>query len=194
MVNIHLDTNYIFCKLMKNRTEDEMINTYQHMVDRMKISRLGLKHHQLDNECSKNFTLCIRRNRMTHELVPPNNHRRNIAEQAIQTFKNHFVSILSGVNDRLPLSLWCPLVKPTELTINLLQQSNVTPKVSAYAHIHGQHDYMKRPFAPLGCAVMVHVKPKNRQTWDQHRFQYCDGNGAQRVFPRLYCENKSNKS
>ncbi len=27
---------------------------------------------------------------------------------------------------------------------------------------------MKRPFAPLGCAVMVHVKPKNRRTWDTH--------------------------
>ncbi len=27
---------------------------------------------------------------------------------------------------------------------------------------------MKRPFAPLGCAVMAHVKPKNRRTWDTH--------------------------
>ncbi len=38
----------------------------------------------------------------------------------------------------------------------------------AYAHVHGQHDYMKHPFAPLGCAVMAHVKPKNRITWDAH--------------------------
>jgi hypothetical protein len=27
---------------------------------------------------------------------------------------------------------------------------------------------MKRPFAPLGCAVMAHVKPKNWCTWDVH--------------------------
>jgi hypothetical protein len=27
---------------------------------------------------------------------------------------------------------------------------------------------MKCPFAPLGCAVMAHVKPKNRQSWDVH--------------------------
>jgi hypothetical protein len=27
---------------------------------------------------------------------------------------------------------------------------------------------MTRPFAPLGCAVMAHVKPKNQQTWDEH--------------------------
>jgi hypothetical protein len=76
------------------------------------------------------------------------------------------VSILSGVDDRFPLSLWCHLVRPAELTMNLLRQSNVTPKVSAYAHVHGQHNYMMRPFAPLGCAVMAHVKPKIQQTWD----------------------------
>jgi hypothetical protein len=105
---------------------------------------------------------------MNHELVPPNCHRRNMAEQAIQTFKNHFVSILSGVDDRFPLSLWCYLVRPAELTVNLLCQSNVVPKISAYAHVHGQHDYMKQPFTPLGCSVMAHVKPKNRRTWDVH--------------------------
>jgi hypothetical protein len=42
------------------------------------------------------------------------------------------------------------------------------PKISAYAHVHRQHDYMKRLFAPLGCLVMAHVKPKNRRTWDVH--------------------------
>ncbi len=105
---------------------------------------------------------------MTHELVPPNNHQRNRAKQAIQMFKNHFISILSGIDDRFLLSLWCHLVKPAKLTVNLLRQSNITPKVLAYAHVHGQYDYMKRPFAPLGCAVMAHVKPKNRRTWDTH--------------------------
>ena len=99
---------------------------------------------------------------MIHELVPPDNHRSNLAERAIQTFKHHFISILSGVDDKFPLSLWCALLKQTELTMNLLRQSNVIPKISAFAHVHGQHDYMKKPFAPIGCAVQVHVKPRNR--------------------------------
>jgi hypothetical protein len=30
----------------------------------------------------------------------------------------------------------------------------------------GNKNYVKCPFAPLGCAVMAHVKPKNRQSWD----------------------------
>jgi hypothetical protein len=168
MVGIHLDTNYIFCKLIKNQTKGKMIRAYQKMVDRMKLVALRLNHHRLDNKCSAEFKACIAKNRMTHKLVPLDCHRCNIAKQAIQIFKNHFVSILSRVDDRFPLSLWCHLVRPAELTVILLQQSNVAPKVSAYAHVHGQHDYMKRPFASLGCTVMAHVKPKNRQSWVVH--------------------------
>jgi hypothetical protein len=160
MVGIHLDANYIFCELIKNRMEGKMINAYQKMVDRMKILGLGLKHHRLDNEFLENFKKCIRKNETTHKLVPPDCHQWNMAKRAIQTFKNHFMAILSGVNDRFPLSLWCYLVRPAKFTVNLLQQSNVVPKLSAYAHVHGQHNYMKHPFAPLGCLVMATVKPK----------------------------------
>ncbi len=72
------------------------------------------------------------------------------------------------MDDKFPLSLWCALLEQTELTVNLLWQSNVVPKISAFAHVHGQHDYMKKPFAPIGCTVQVHVKPTNRRTWDTH--------------------------
>jgi hypothetical protein len=161
MVDIHLDANYIFCELMKNKTEGEMITAYQRMVDRMKLLVLGLRHHRLDNECPAKFKECITKNKMTRELVPLDCHRCNIAKQAIQTFKIHVVSILSGVDNRLPLTLWCHLVQPAELTVNLLRQ-NDAPKVSVYAHVHGQHNYMKCLFAPLGCAVMAHVKPENQ--------------------------------
>jgi hypothetical protein len=36
----------------------------------------------------------------------------------------------------------------------------------AFAHVHGTHDYMQKPFAPIGCAVQMHVKPNNRLSWD----------------------------
>jgi hypothetical protein len=70
IVGIHLDANYIFCELMKNRMKGKMINAYQMMVDRMKILGLGLNHHRLDNECTENFKKCKQKNEMTHELVP----------------------------------------------------------------------------------------------------------------------------
>ncbi len=52
--------------------------------------------------------------------------------------------------------------------MNLLRQSNVAPKISAFAHVHGHHDFMKKPFAPLGCAIHPHVKPNNRRSWVAH--------------------------
>jgi hypothetical protein len=103
---------------------------------------------------------------MKYKLVPPDNHQRNQTERVIQTFKAHFISILAGVNNKFPLSLWCHLLKPTELTLNLLCQLKVAAKISAYAQAHGPHDYMKKPFAPLGCAIQAHVKPKDCRTWD----------------------------
>ncbi len=80
MVGIHLDANYIFCKLMKNRTNGNMIMAYQRMVDKMKLLALRLKHHRLDNKCSAKFKEYITKNGMTHKLVPLDGHRRNIAE------------------------------------------------------------------------------------------------------------------
>jgi len=87
-------------------------------------------------------------------------------ERAIQTSKAHFIAILAGVDDKFPLSLWCHLLEPTELTLNLLRQSKVVPKISPFAHVHGHHDYTKKPFAPLGCAIVAHVKPEDQHTWD----------------------------
>jgi hypothetical protein len=145
-----------------------MMVAYQRLINRMHVAHLGLKHDRLDNEASTAFKECKRDNGMTHNLAPPGNHRCNLAERVIQTFQHHFISILSRVDNIFPLSLWCHLLGPAELTVNLLRQSNVTPKILAYAHVHGQHNYMRKPFAHLGCAVQAHVKPDARQTWDTH--------------------------
>ncbi len=55
------------------------------------------------------------------ELVPPECHRRNAAEVAIRNFKAHFLSVLAGVADDFPPSLWDRLLPQTEITINLIE-------------------------------------------------------------------------
>jgi hypothetical protein len=120
----------------------------------------------LDNEASQAYTDAIASNGMKYELVPPGNHKQNQAERAIQTFKAHFIAILAGVNNKFPLSLWCHLLEPTELTLNLLRQSKIVPKILAYPHVHGPHNYMKTSLAPLGCTIHAHVKPEDCRTWD----------------------------
>ena len=135
----------------------------------MKAAGLGIKKHVLDNECSTAMKSCIQGNGMTYELVPPGQLRHNQAERSIQTFKFHFISILAGVDDKFPLSLWCHLLEPAELTLNLLRQSNVTPKISAFVHVHGHHDYMKKSVCTAGM-----LSPNPRQAGRQKNMGYSD--------------------
>jgi hypothetical protein len=113
MVAIHFDANYIFVKPMHNQTKEEMIRAYESIINRMRRAGLGIKKHMLDNEASDAFKQYIRQQEIQFELVPRGNHRRNQVERAIQTFKSHFISILAGVDNKFPLSLWCHLLKPT---------------------------------------------------------------------------------
>jgi hypothetical protein len=50
----------------------------------------------------------------------------------------------------------------------MLWQSKVTPTVSAFAYLWGQHDYNAYPFASLGCKVEAHGTPGVRTTWAAH--------------------------
>ncbi len=86
----------------------------------------------------------------------------NLAERAIQAFKNHFKAVIAGVDKTFPMRLWGRLLPQMVLTLNLLQQSNVSPKVSAYQYVNGAFDYNKMPLALIGCAVQIHEHSERR--------------------------------
>jgi hypothetical protein len=90
------------------------------------------------------------------------------AKVAIRNFKAHFLSILARVANNFPPSLWDRLLPQTEITINLIQQSNATPNVSAYAHLSKPFDYNKMPLAPMGCEAQMHEKTDKCGTWAYH--------------------------
>ncbi len=168
MVLTETDSNAILVEPMKNRTSGEMIRVYQKLISRLRTAGIAPKLHILDNECSNNFKETIKTNNMTYQLVPPHDHRRNKAEKAIQTFKDHFVAILCGADTSFPLNLWDLLLRQAEHTLNMLRPSRMTPTVSAYTYLWGQRDYNANPFAPLGCKVELHLVPSIRETWAPH--------------------------
>ncbi|KAL7474759.1 hypothetical protein ACHAW6_005919, partial [Cyclotella cf. meneghiniana] len=169
MVMVEIDSNAILLEPMKSRQDREMIRAYDALTHRLLRAGIQPKKHVLDNEISSNMKEHIRtKYNFMVELVPPGCHRRNAAEVAIRNFKSHFLSILAGTADSFPLSLWDRLLPQTEITLNLLRQSNATPTVSAYAHLCGPFDYNKMPLAPMGCEVQVHEKTDQRGTWAYH--------------------------
>ena len=168
MVLTEVDSDAILVEPMKNRTAGEMIRAYQVLIDRLNSAGIFPKLHILDNECSADLKAVIKENGMKFQLVPPHDHRRNIAEKAISTFKDHFISILCGADKAFPLHLWDRLLRQAEHTLNMLRPSRMTPTISAYTYLWKQHDYNANPFAPLGCRVEAHLVPSIRESWAPH--------------------------
>ncbi len=165
MVLVKVAGNFIDAEPMKNKTAGSMIKSYLALWKQLTASgTVKPTTHLLDNEASEEFKEEIRKNSLI-QLVPPDNHQQNLAERAIQTFKNHFKAILAGVDDSFLMRLWDKLLPQTILTLNLLRQSNVAPTVSAWQYVHGPFDYNKMPLAPMGCAVQIHESSEQRGTW-----------------------------
>ena len=105
MVLVEVDGNYIDAEPMKNRSAGSMIKAYLALWARLTATgAVRPTTHLMDNEASAELKAEIKKN-CTIQLVPPDNHHRNLAERAIQTFKCHFKSVLAGVDDSFPMRL-----------------------------------------------------------------------------------------
>ena len=105
---------------------------------------------------------------MTYQLIPPDEHRRNFAEKEIQTWNYHFVGVFTGTAATFPMYLWCHSIPQAKRQLVLLRQSNVNPRISAYAHVYGPNNYDAKPFVPIGMEYLVHNKPRQRKLFAEH--------------------------
>ena len=115
MILYHVDSNSIWVKAYKNKTEGELILAQNRALTRMKACQIIPKRQVLDNEASAAYKQAIKESGMNYQLVPPDDHRRNIAEKAIQTWKDHFVLALSRAAANFPLHLWCQTITQPRL-------------------------------------------------------------------------------
>jgi hypothetical protein len=162
------DCNYVKVTPMKSRSASEWVKAYDSVHQELTVKGFKPKLHTLDNEASAALKNFFTVNDIAYQLVPPHCHRRNAAERAIGTFKEHFVAGLSSVDPSFPLHLWDRLLPQAEITLNLLRTSRLHPQLSAAAHFHGLVDYNKTAFAPPGCKIIAHEKPGKRRAWAPH--------------------------
>jgi hypothetical protein len=94
---------------------------------------------------------------------------RNATERAIRTFKERFVASVSSDDPSFTMHMCDRLLPQEEISLNLLGNSRLHPQLSAAAHYHGLVDYKKTAFAPPGCKIIAHEKPRKRRTWAPHR-------------------------
>jgi 3-deoxy-D-arabino-heptulosonate 7-phosphate (DAHP) synthase len=89
MVLYEYDGNAILAEPIKNHTAAELLRAFQVMEKQLSARGLQPKLMRLDNEASQLLKSYLHEQDITFQLVPPYNHRRNAAERAIRSFKDH---------------------------------------------------------------------------------------------------------
>ena len=129
MVLAHIDSDSIWVKPMNNRTEGGMMLARRQALKQLHAVGIIPKRQVLDNETSMAYRQEIMETGMTYQLVPPDDHRRNIAEKMIQAWKDQFISICGGFSAQFPMHLWCRLIPQAEKQLLLLRQTNINLKI-----------------------------------------------------------------
>ena len=117
-----------------------MILSRRRSLERMKEQGILPTNQVLENEISMSHRLEIKQTSITYQLVPLDDHWRNLSEKLIQTRKDHFIGVMSGTAYSFPAYLWCKAIPQAEQQLLLLQQSNIKPKISAYTYVYGPHN------------------------------------------------------
>jgi hypothetical protein len=112
------DCNYIKVVPMKSRYASEWVKSYDSIHQDITVKGFTPKLQTLDNEASTALKNFFTVKNIAYQLVPPHCHRRNAAERAIRTFKEHFVDGLSSVDPSFPMHLWDRLLPQAEITLN----------------------------------------------------------------------------
>jgi hypothetical protein len=162
------NSNGILAEPIRNQTTGSILAGFK--ILHAKLCAAGVRPllQRLDNECSTILKEFLVAEDIDFQLVPPGIHRRNAAERAIHTFKNHFIAGLCRVDKDFPIHLWDRLLPQALLTLNLLRGSRLNPKLSALAQLFGVFDFNCTPIAPPAIRIIVHEKPDKRDSWSPH--------------------------
>jgi hypothetical protein len=164
----HEDTNFIHVETSNSRSGPDLLKALQNAIKFYNDRGASSKLIRMDNECSKLTKEWVKNESMELELTPVSIHRRNKAERAIRTWKEHFIATLATTDATCPLFLWEDFIEQSELTLNSMRASRAHPLLSAWEALCGRFDVMATPIAPLGMKVIVHDTTEDRGTWQVH--------------------------
>jgi hypothetical protein len=92
MILYDYDSNVILAQPIKDRTAPELLRAFQFMEQELVNRGIKPKLMKLDNEASTLLKDYLHQQDITFQLVPPYSHRRNSAELAIRSFKDHIIA------------------------------------------------------------------------------------------------------
>jgi hypothetical protein len=110
----------------------------------------------MDNEASTAVQHFLYSKYIQFQLVAPHVHQQNTTERAIQMFKNHFIAILCSTDKQFPIHLWDRLIPQAIISLILLIQSRLNPKLSAHVQLKCPFNYNATPLTPQGTRIVIH--------------------------------------
>ena len=87
------DSDAIIVCYSASRSSQHVKPIFQEITQLLIKKTLQLNFMKIDNEASSSILNYLQNENVHYQLVPPNNHRANIAERAMQTFKIIFSSV-----------------------------------------------------------------------------------------------------
>jgi len=160
---------YIHVQPLNDRSAVSYVKAHRLAIEFFKTKGHAINIARLDNETSEQLETFLSDANIPFQYVPPEDHRSNRAERAIQSFKNHFISILATIDDTFPMAQWDELLLQTELTLSFLRPFAGNTKISSYQGIHGvPYDWLAHPMAPAGTKVKIYDSAEARESWQPH--------------------------
>jgi hypothetical protein len=157
------DANAMLAESMKSKADAEAVIAYTILYKQLTDYGIIPNFQIMDNKVSTSVTSFLKQQGISYQRVPPHIHRRKASERAIRILKAHFIAGIETTNAHFPMHLWCRLVHQATVTLNLLRNSRLNHKLSAYAQVFGPYDFNVTPLAPPGTRTGAQEKPKNEQ-------------------------------
>jgi len=139
-VMYHYETNTIFATPILGLDSQSILNAYKKNFEFLVSKGYHPKLNIMDNQATKAIKSYLTPQQCQLQLIEPGNHRVNVAERAIQTFKNRFIGALGTTDVDFPIQLWDKLAPQVQDSINLLRRSRIDLTKSAYEVLEGPYD------------------------------------------------------
>ena len=150
---------------LKSRRKEDILRAYQEVYTFCQNRGFKPKLHKIDNETSKYFEDFIASLNTHQQYTPPDLHRTNPAERALQPYKSYVKSTMAYLPPTFPIAYWCRLLLQIDFSVNIVRKCRQNPLLSAWAAIEGEFHFNATPIAPPGSEMLMHENPNRGRTF-----------------------------
>jgi len=162
--------NYVKPMLQRTKTKEAYTQQFKELYTFYASKGKKPKFQCLDNETSTMLLQFIANENIQIQLVPPHQHRANIAERIIRQAKNTIIAMVSALPTDFPTrSKFEKCITQAEIILNVTRPCSRIPSITAYEGMHGtKYDFLAHPLSVYGMKAVVFESPESRGTWANH--------------------------